>query len=57
MLADSDGVDEPVPVDDRLEASLATATWAMAQGARMVRAHDVRPHAHAARVVAGEIAA
>ncbi len=43
------------PVDDRLEGSVATATWAMWQGASMVRAHDVRATAHAARVVAGEI--
>jgi dihydropteroate synthase len=43
------------PVDDRLEGSVATATWAMWQGARMVRAHDVRATAHAARVVAGDI--
>ena len=42
LLAASDGVAE-VSVDDRLEGSLATATWAMAQGVRMVRAHDVRP--------------
>ena len=28
-------------VDDRLEASLATAAWAWPQGARMVRVHDV----------------
>ena len=40
---------------DRLEASLATATWAMHQGVAVVRAHDVRPHVHAAAVVAGEI--
>jgi dihydropteroate synthase len=57
LLADSDGTDEPTPVDDRLEGSLATATWAMTQGARMIRAHDVRATVHAARVVAGEIAA
>jgi dihydropteroate synthase len=43
------------PVDDRLEGSVATATWAMWQGARMVRAHDVRATVHAARVVAGQI--
>lgn len=43
------------PVDDRLEASVATATWAMWQGAHMVRAHDVRATVHAARVVAGDI--
>jgi dihydropteroate synthase len=47
------GHPEPVavPVDDRLEASVATATWAMAAGARMVRAHDVTATVHAARVV------
>jgi dihydropteroate synthase len=43
---------EAVPADDRLEASLATATWAMAQGARMVRVHDVGPTLQAAKVVA-----
>jgi dihydropteroate synthase len=51
LLAESDGVAD-VPTDDRLEGSLATATWAMAQGVRMVRAHDVRSTAHAAKVVA-----
>ena len=54
LLAASDGVDE-VPTHDRLEGSLATATWAMAQGVRMVRAHDVLPTVQAARVVGGEI--
>lgn len=43
---------EPVPTDDRLEASLATATWAMVQGARMIRAHDVLATVQAAKVVA-----
>ena len=38
-------------VDDRLEASLATATWAMAQGVAMVRVHDVVPTVQAARIV------
>jgi dihydropteroate synthase len=47
--------DDVVPTDDRLEASLATATWAMHMGARMVRAHDVRPHVHAAKVIGGRI--
>jgi dihydropteroate synthase len=51
-LAASDGRPSPVPVDDRREASLAVATWAMHAGARMVRAHDVRMTVHAARVVA-----
>jgi dihydropteroate synthase len=55
LLADSDGAAEPVPTDDRLEGSLATATWAMANGAAMVRAHDVRTTVQAALVVAGEI--
>lgn len=41
------------PVDDRLEASVATAVWAMVQGVRMVRVHDVRATVHAATVVAG----
>jgi dihydropteroate synthase len=41
------------PVEDRLEASVATAVWAMVQGARMVRVHDVRATVHAATVVAG----
>ena len=43
---------ESSPVGERLEASLATATWAMAQGARMVRVHDVGPTVQAAKVVA-----
>jgi dihydropteroate synthase len=38
--------------EDRLEASLATATWALAQGASMVRVHDVLATVQAARVVA-----
>jgi len=45
---------EATPPDDRLEASIATATWAMAAGARMVRVHDVRPTVHAAKV-AGDV--
>ena len=44
------GDPEPVPADDRLEASVATAVWAMAQGARMIRAHDVSATVHAARL-------
>lgn len=55
ILGRSDGSDQPAPVDDRLEGSLATATWAMACGARMVRVHDVRATAHAARVIGGQI--
>jgi dihydropteroate synthase len=44
----------PPPAGDRLEASLATAVWAMVHGARMVRAHDVRPTVQAARLVCDE---
>lgn len=45
--------DGPSSVDDRIEGSLATVTWALAKGARMVRVHDVRASVHAAAVVAG----
>lgn len=33
---------DPVPTDDRREGSLVTAVWAMIQGARIVRVHDIR---------------
>lgn len=39
------------PVDDRLEASVATAVWALANGAAMVRVHDVAPTVRAARLL------
>lgn len=45
------------PADDRLEASLATAVVAAANGARMVRAHDVLHTVHAMRIVGEEVAA
>jgi dihydropteroate synthase len=54
LIAESDGADAPTPVDDRLEGSLVTATWAMLNGVRMVRAHDVKATWQAAMVVAGE---
>ncbi|MGI8810310.1 MAG: dihydropteroate synthase [Acidimicrobiales bacterium] len=38
-------------VDDRVEASVATAAWAMSQGAAMVRVHDVAPTVAAARLL------
>jgi dihydropteroate synthase len=41
----------PAPVDDRLPGSLATATWSMHQGVRMVRVHDVAPTVQAAVLV------
>jgi dihydropteroate synthase len=46
---------EPVDLADRLDGSLATATWAMIQGARMIRAHDVGPTVRAAALVAGTV--
>lgn len=52
ILATSDGVDEPVPVDDRLAGSIATEVWAMHAGASMIRVHDVRSAVQAAKVVA-----
>jgi dihydropteroate synthase len=41
----------PAPVDDRLEGSVATAVWAMVQGAAMVRVHDVGATRRAAGLV------
>jgi dihydropteroate synthase len=55
LLGTSDGADGPASTADRLEGSLATATWAMACGVRMVRAHDVRATVHAAQVIGGHI--
>lgn len=55
LLGRSDGIEGPAPVDERLEGSVATATWAMACGVQMVRAHDVRETVLAARVVGGDI--
>ncbi|HEY6533098.1 MAG TPA: dihydropteroate synthase [Acidimicrobiales bacterium] len=52
LLADSDGVADPVPPDDRLAGSIATEVWAMHLGAAMVRAHDVKAAVQASRVVA-----
>jgi dihydropteroate synthase len=52
LLAASDGLSDPVPADDRVEGSLATATWAMVHGAAMIRVHDVRSSVQAAKVVA-----
>jgi dihydropteroate synthase len=55
LLAAADGAAAVVPTDDRLEGSLATATWALACGAAMVRVHDVRAAHHAVQVLAGRI--
>jgi dihydropteroate synthase len=43
---------DDAPADDRLEASVATAAWALARGASMVRVHDVAPTVAAARLLA-----
>jgi len=40
------------PTGDRVEASVATAAWAMSQGAAMVRVHDVGPTVEAAKRLA-----
>ena len=44
------------PVDDRLEGSLATAMWAVAQGVGMVRVHDVGATVRAIGLMAGAAA-
>jgi len=41
---------EPEAATDRLEASLATAAWALSQGATMVRVHDVAATAQLVRL-------
>jgi dihydropteroate synthase len=46
---------EVAPPEERLEASLATAVYAMACGVAMVRVHDVRPCADAARLVSAAL--
>jgi len=47
---------QPAPPDDRLEATVATTVWAMTRGVDMVRVHDVRPVAQAARLAGPELA-
>ncbi|MCL4422064.1 MAG: dihydropteroate synthase [Actinobacteria bacterium] len=44
----------PAPVGDRLEASVATAVWAVCCGASMVRVHDVAATVQAMKLV-GEL--
>ena len=46
-------VPPPVPVDDRIEGSLAAAVWALVQGAQMVRVHEVEATVQALKVVSG----
>ena len=45
------------PVDDRLEASVAVATWAYHCGVQVVRAHDVAETVQALRLAVLEVAA
>ncbi len=55
VLGGSDGL-APGAVaapDDRIEGSIAVATWAIMRGVQMVRVHDVQATLHAARVVCG----
>jgi len=47
---------EPPPPADRLEGSVATAAWAVLQGADMVRVHDVKPTVIAATLACGTAA-
>jgi dihydropteroate synthase len=42
----------PAPVEDRVEASVASAGWALDQGAAMVRVHDVAETVAVARLLA-----
>ena len=41
----------PAPLEDRLEGSIATAVWAVTEGADMVRVHDVAATVQALRIV------
>ncbi len=54
LIARSDGADQHPPPEDRLVGSVVTATYAMLQGAGLVRVHDVKAARQAAMVVAGE---
>ena len=46
----------PAPPLDRLEATIATTTWALVHGADIVRVHDVAPAVQAAYLVDGAAA-
>jgi dihydropteroate synthase len=45
----------PVAAEDRIEASVAAASWAALQGVALIRVHDVLPTVHAVELV-GEVA-
>jgi dihydropteroate synthase len=51
------GTTDRLTTDERFEGSLATAVWAMTQGAGMVRVHDVLATRRAAALVAGPLGA
>lgn len=51
---DANDLGVQVPADDRLEGSLAVATWAFSEGASVVRTHDVAFTLDALRVVGGK---
>jgi dihydropteroate synthase len=55
ILAGPDG--RTLPPGEREEGTLATVVWAFDRGAAMVRVHDVRPAAEAARLLAALAAA
>ena len=40
-----------LPVDERLEASVAVAAYAAARGAHMIRAHDVKATVRAVGII------
>ena len=52
LTADARGLDAPTAVDDRLEASLATAVHAARSGASLLRVHDVAATVQALEAVA-----
>ena len=58
LTAAADGGDgQPTPADDRLEASLASAVWAMTRGAAMLRVHEVGPTIEAVRLAQDRVSA
>jgi dihydropteroate synthase len=58
LTAGADGcTGRPAPTEDRLEASLASAVWAMTRGAAMLRVHDVRPTTEAVRLAQDRLSA
>jgi dihydropteroate synthase len=50
-------VGEATPAEDRLEASLASAVWAITRGVGMLRVHDVRSTVEAVRLAQERVGA